>query len=196
MNSTSLILKSRPVSKLSFQRTEQAAPEKGESGDMAENDFNTDAGNSMMMPRGEKMQMKPPLKFPMINMKCAECEEEEELQMKCEDCKIFSEINNLKSSGAPLDKQTQSFMGSRFGAYFSGVNIHTIQQGAGIQPMIQKDGEEGTAKSTTGSSTPLADLVDGLVRDQLSNSSMRGHLSSLTTCNCMHNMPAIIFEPE
>jgi hypothetical protein len=55
---------------------------------------------------------------------------------------------------------------------------HTIQQGAGIQAMIQKDGEEGT-ETTAGSSHSLADLVAGILSDQLSNSSMRGHLSSL-----------------
>jgi len=58
---------------------------------------------------------------------------------------------------------------------------HTIQQGAGIQPMLQKDDNETTPESSSGSSTPLADLVAGIVRDQLSNSSMRGHLSSLGT---------------
>lgn len=54
---------------------------------------------------------------------------------------------------------------------------HTIQQGGGIHPMIQKDEIE----SSSGGGTPLADLVSGLVRDQLSNSGMRGHLSSLGT---------------
>ena len=57
---------------------------------------------------------------------------------------------------------------------------HTIQQGAGIQPMIQKNGEEET-ETSTGNSNSLADLVAGILRDQLSNSSMRGHLSSLGT---------------
>lgn len=54
---------------------------------------------------------------------------------------------------------------------------HTIQQGGGIHPMIQKDENE----SSSGGGTPLADLISGLVRDQLSNSEMRGHLSSLGT---------------
>ncbi len=58
---------------------------------------------------------------------------------------------------------------------------HTIQQGTGIQPMIQKDDEETAEESSSGSSTPLSDLVTGIVREQLSNSSMRGHLSSLGT---------------
>jgi hypothetical protein len=56
---------------------------------------------------------------------------------------------------------------------------HVIQQGGSIHPMIQKDGPAEEAESSVGSSTPLADLVAGLLRDQLSNSSMRGHLSSL-----------------
>ncbi len=58
---------------------------------------------------------------------------------------------------------------------------HTIQQGRGIQPMVQKDGEGISSDSSPGSSTPLADLIAGIVRDQLSNSSMQGHLSSLGT---------------
>ena len=58
---------------------------------------------------------------------------------------------------------------------------HVIQQGAGIQPMIQKEGEGTASGGSPASSTPLADLISGLLRDQLSNSGMRGHLSSLGT---------------
>ncbi|SMO63979.1 protein of unknown function [Saccharicrinis carchari] len=58
---------------------------------------------------------------------------------------------------------------------------HTIQQGANVQPMIQKNGDETAEESSSGSSTPLADLIGGIVRDQLSNSSMKRHLSSLGT---------------
>lgn len=58
---------------------------------------------------------------------------------------------------------------------------HVVQQGAGIQPLIQKNGDGESAESSSGSSTPLADLLSGLVRDQLSNTSMQGHLSSLGT---------------
>ena len=57
---------------------------------------------------------------------------------------------------------------------------HTIQQGNGIQPMIQKDGEEGTSESA-GSGTPLADLISGLVSSQIENSKMKDHLNSLGT---------------
>ncbi len=65
-----------------------------------------------------------------------------------------------------------SFSGKRLLAHEL---THTIQQGGGIHPMIQKDGEEGA----TGSSTPLADLISGIVREQLTNSSMQNYLRSL-----------------
>ena len=58
---------------------------------------------------------------------------------------------------------------------------HVVQQGAALQPMIQKNGAGSSAEQSSGSTTPLADLLAGLLRDQLSNSSMRGHLSSLGT---------------
>jgi hypothetical protein len=196
------------------------------------------------------------------NIQMQPIEEEEELQMKCDNCttdnniqmqpveeeeeeliqpksikasesavapsNIFGEINKSKGSGATMDEKTRSFMNKRFGANFNHVNIHTnesavrlnkqlnakaftvgndiffnrgkynptsqegkrllahelthtIQQGATIQPMIQKEGEEGESEGSSSSSNPLADLVSGLVRDQLSNSGMRGHLSSLGT---------------
>lgn len=57
---------------------------------------------------------------------------------------------------------------------------HVVQQGGSIRPMIQKDGEAESEESSSGS-TPLADLVAGLLRDQLSDSSMRGHMSNLGT---------------
>ena len=55
---------------------------------------------------------------------------------------------------------------------------HVVQQGGAIRPMIQKNGEAESEESSSGS-TPLADLVAGLLRDQLSDSSMSGHMSSL-----------------
>ncbi len=58
---------------------------------------------------------------------------------------------------------------------------HVVQQGTTLQPMIQKDDEAAAAESSAGSSTPVADLVSGLLRDQLSDSGMRGHLSTLGT---------------
>jgi len=60
---------------------------------------------------------------------------------------------------------------------------HVIQQGAVLRPMIQK--QDGSAElegeSSSGGSNQFAHLVAGLLRDQLSNSSMRSHLSSLGT---------------
>jgi hypothetical protein len=227
----------------------------GQPGDKYEQEADSVADRVMRMSEGkslrmqpeeeeEKIQMQPLEEEERLLMKCENCgydaliqeqteEEEEPIQTKTEygsqttgaSQNIHSQINNTKGSGTPLDKQTQSFMGSRFGADFRNVNIHTnqtavelnkqlnaqaftvgndiyfnsgkynpnshegkqllahelthtIQQGAGIQPMIQKVGEEST-ETSTGSSNSLADLVVGILRDQLSNTSMRGHLSSL-----------------
>ncbi len=66
---------------------------------------------------------------------------------------------------------------------------HTVQQGASPQ-MIQKDGDGTTptpatspqpeeSSSSSGSSDPLARLVGGLVRDQLSDSGMKTHIRTL-----------------
>ncbi len=66
---------------------------------------------------------------------------------------------------------------------------HTVQQGASPQ-MIQKDGDGTTptpapspqpeeSSSSSGSSDPLARLVGGLVRDQLSDSGMKTHIRNL-----------------
>ena len=54
---------------------------------------------------------------------------------------------------------------------------HVVQQNNVISPMIQRDGDSESGNSDT----PLADLVAGVLRDQLSNSSMQGHLRSLGT---------------
>jgi hypothetical protein len=71
---------------------------------------------------------------------------------------------------------------------------HTVQQGAVQRKVIQRDPPSSGGATTPQSSTParssggsaapgnpLARAVTGLLRDQLSNSSMRGHLSSLGT---------------
>lgn len=217
----------------------------GEPGDKYEQEADAVANNVMQMSEGESLRMQPEEEDEKIQMQ--PIEEEEQLQMKTEEEEepvqtksadssqisatpenLQSQIENTKGSGKQIDEQTRSFMGNRFGADFSKVNVHTgqtavemnkqlhaqaftvgndiyfnngkynpgsqsgkellahelthtIQQGAGIQPMIQKDGEEGTSESSPGSSHPFADLVAGILRDQLSNSSMRGHLSSLGT---------------
>jgi hypothetical protein len=216
----------------------------GEPGDKYEQEADAVANTIMRMNDGESLRMQPEEEEEKMQMQ--PLEEEEKLQMKSEEEEepiqkkstetsqisvtpenINTQIENTRGSGMQIDEQTRSFMGNRFGADFSKVNVHTgqtavdmnkqlnaqaftvgndiyfnsgkynpgsqsgkellahelthtIQQGAGIQPMIQKDGEEGT-ETSTGSSTPLADLVAGILRDQLSNSGMRGHLSSLGT---------------
>jgi hypothetical protein len=58
---------------------------------------------------------------------------------------------------------------------------HTIQQGNSVQRMIQKEDEPPSNEESSESSTPLADFVAGLVRDELSDSGMQGHLRSLGT---------------
>ncbi len=71
---------------------------------------------------------------PLIQRTCAECEEEKEesIQTKTENGKspqmnnnIESGINALRGGGQPLNKHTQEFFGSRMGADFSVVRVHT-----------------------------------------------------------------------
>jgi len=215
----------------------------GETGDKYEQEADAIANTVMQMREGEslgmqteeeneKIQMQPLEEGDKLQMQTDE--EEEPIQKKSSNSsqtsatpeKIQSQIENTRGSGMQIDEQTRSFMGKRFDADFSNVNVHTgqtavemnkqlyaqaftvgndiyfnngkynpgsqsgkellahelthtIQQGAGIQPMIQKDGEEGTTESSSGSSHPFADLVAGILRDQLSNSGLREHLSSL-----------------
>jgi hypothetical protein len=81
---------------------------------------------------------------PLVQLKCADCEEEDErlqpkplaesitpfIQAKGTDGgaasdSITQQINATKGSGSSMDGNTQSFMQSRFGADFSDVKIHT-----------------------------------------------------------------------
>jgi LysM repeat protein len=80
---------------------------------------------------------------PFVQRKCAQCEEEEKLQMKplassitpfiqtkgadggtASDA-VTQKINATRGSGSNMDRPTQSFMESRFGTDFSIVKIHT-----------------------------------------------------------------------
>lgn len=69
-----------------------------------------------------------------VNRKCDHCEEEENLQLKREsdasEGAIAPGVVNdvINSSGQPLDKETKSFMGSRFGYDFENVQIHNDSQ--------------------------------------------------------------------
>ncbi len=71
----------------------------------------------------------PPSTAIPIGRKCANCEDEEKLQRKESNTSADTDTslveNTLQSSGAPLDKHTQSFMEQRFGYDFSNVKIHT-----------------------------------------------------------------------
>ncbi len=76
---------------------------------------------------------------PSIRRKCAHCEEEQaqrkplaaDIQRKGSEGgmiapdAVTNQINRTRGSGSNMDTSTQSFMESRFGTDFSGVNIHT-----------------------------------------------------------------------
>lgn len=65
-----------------------------------------------------------------IQKKCAECEEEESLQMKgnssggIADPETEQEIQSEKGNGKPMNPETRNWMESRFGSDFSHVKIH------------------------------------------------------------------------
>lgn len=83
------------------------------------------------------------MRMPLIQRKCAHCEEEEKAQRKplaasitpfiqtkddgegTTSAALTSRINNSRGSGASLDDGTKTFMESRFGNSFSNVKIHT-----------------------------------------------------------------------
>ena len=60
---------------------------------------------------------------------------------------------------------------------------HVVQQGATVTPRVQRNGEETESRESSpgGGSNPVARALAGLLRNQLSDSGMRGHLSSLGT---------------
>lgn len=64
-----------------------------------------------------------------VQRKCAKCEDEEKLQRKesntTESLDTSPIEHTLQSSGAPLERNTRSFMEERFGYDFSNVKIHT-----------------------------------------------------------------------
>ena len=78
----------------------------------------------------EMLQTKPVL----LQRKCAECEQEENLQMKASHSAdsgntagnaINSRLQSKKGSGRQISKATQMEMSQKFGTDFSRVNIHT-----------------------------------------------------------------------
>jgi|GEM_PF-2883197 len=85
---------------------------------------------------------------PLVQRKCAQCEQEEKLQKKplasavtplvqrqshgteagAASQALSQQINSSKGSGTGMDNNTRAFMESRFGADFSTVKIHTDNQ--------------------------------------------------------------------
>src|SRR4030095_7884576 len=98
-----------------------------------------------------------------VQRKCAECEEEEELQRKpltsfitpfiqakgigggIASDRISQKIDSTKDGGSNMDSGTKSFMESRFGTDFSGVKIHTDENA------VQMSQELNAQAFTTGS---------------------------------------------
>jgi hypothetical protein len=72
----------------------------------------------------------PPTPLSSIQRKCADCEEEEKVQMKGEaiasaGMTVPSSVNKaINSGGHPLDRSTKDFMEHRFGYDFANVQIH------------------------------------------------------------------------
>lgn len=102
----------------------------------------------------EPIQRKQETGETFLQKKCAACEEEEKVQRETDEEEIqrktapfiqkkedgsgvtsdavASGINASRGSGSAMDSGTKTFMESRFGADFSGVNIHTGSNAAGL----------------------------------------------------------------
>ena len=72
---TASIIKHKPAPNPSLHREVQKIQEKRLVESSFENQFDAESGNLTMVSAVEKWQMKPSLNAPMINLKCAECEE-------------------------------------------------------------------------------------------------------------------------
>ncbi len=142
---TAPLLKSRPVPNVSFQGGGQKVQETKQVEVDTQNQFDAESGSLTMVSTGKKLQMRPLQNAPMINMKCAECEEEEKLQMlvgggtmqmqsdtdMSSDEKQFASqglnqaLNNSKNNGQPLPKNLGQNLGNKMNADFSKVKLHT-----------------------------------------------------------------------
>lgn len=107
--------------------------------------FSFDAGfsNWKPLPFLQKKAIDTTATASLIQRKCATCEQEEKLQPKqiagreksflqtkadatpSVNNKLVAAINNTRGRGRALDNRTRSFMESRMGADFRGVNVHT-----------------------------------------------------------------------
>ncbi|HEX5168485.1 MAG TPA: DUF4157 domain-containing protein [Cyclobacteriaceae bacterium] len=100
--------------------------------DPYEREADTVAEKVMRMSDRDEEPLQPKISPLNVQLKCAECEEEErQLQKKDNgngsyDREVPSLVNNvINSSGKSLDPGTKSFMESRFDYDFSGIKIHT-----------------------------------------------------------------------
>ncbi|QJW89143.1 DUF4157 domain-containing protein [Spirosoma taeanense] len=88
--------------------------------------------------RPNLIQAKPMAGVTHLMLKCSHCEEEERQQQgvhrkpnsdgPAAGFRLDSYLQNSRSGGEPMDRTTQSFMESRFGADLSGVRIHSGSQ--------------------------------------------------------------------
>ncbi len=121
------------------QRHEVIQPklEIGQPNDKYEREADTIADKVVMMPNNPAtMHMQSASDGPDISMKCAECEKEEKLRMKpavqrSGDGKLHASssfsgrLQGSKGQGQPLSEAVSNEMGSKIGADFSHVRIHT-----------------------------------------------------------------------
>jgi hypothetical protein len=142
---TSSIIIRKPAPTPSFHKDVQKFQEKKKDESLFEDQFVAESGDLTAVSATEKWQMKPPLHTPMINLKCAECEEEEKLQMQVvgETMQMKSGtdlsssenqiasialnriLNNSKNSGQLIPENMRQHFGNKIGADFSNVKIHT-----------------------------------------------------------------------
>ncbi|HRX11457.1 MAG TPA: DUF4157 domain-containing protein, partial [Draconibacterium sp.] len=132
----------------------------GQPGDKYEQEADAVADRVMKMHQSETMQMQPveeeeevmqpklrmqPIEEEEepIQMKCAECEKEEEMLQPKSDTgsvakpSIEKQIHSSKGSGTNLPESTNQFMSSAMGADFSGVKIHTGSNAVQMNSQLQ-----------------------------------------------------------
>jgi len=132
------------LKKDSFIKPIQFNPNIGRPHDVFEQEADSVASRIIQMGDRHVMRMQPAAEEEPIQMKCRECEHEEEIrQQPLEDAEKFiqpnstgqqpenevsiqvrADINRSKGHGNSIDRQTQNFMGNRFGTNFNEVIIH------------------------------------------------------------------------
>ena len=127
----------------------------GNPGDKYEKEADAVADQVMRMPDNKTLKIKPDFNTAQINMKCTECQEEEEIQMqpienmaveplsqtieeedqiqlktavtakKTSVIDLNQNLNNTKGRGKALSAEISEMYGNSIGADFTNVNIHT-----------------------------------------------------------------------